>query len=218
MFKKIDQQNLFQLACSEVTGAKPPSSPSTLFIILINTERFTVFLANFCILSVALAQESSNMQEILPYHVKIMLIMVFGEALADWVKHAFINRFNNISATVYDDFCKVLRRDILHKYAFYESAVAAGGEKKGKVFSLESDDCTHTVTKRLGLAQLPLVCVSLRYLRLAYISVPSQTYLRSLTSSQCVFITALLYTLLVLVKVGLPPYLSTPTNANLLSL
>ena len=160
----------------------------------LDTERFTVFLANFCILSVALAQESSNMHEVLPYHVKVMSIMVVGEALADWIKHAFINRFNNISATVYDDFCKVLRRDVLYKYAYYESA--------SKSASLSGDsDCTHTITKRLGLAQLPLVCVSLRYLRLAYISVPSQTYLHSLSGAQYVLIIALLYTLLVLIKV-----------------
>ena len=67
------------------------------------------------------------------------------QAVADWIKHAFISKFNHINANVYDDFARVLRKDILNCH-------------KDKVIL----DQTYAITKRVGLAQ---VCNYTKYLR-----------------------------------------------------
>lgn len=59
------------------------------------------------------------------------------QAIADWIKHAFISKFNHINANVYDDFARVLRKDILNCH-------------KDKVIL----DQTYAITKRVGLAQV----------------------------------------------------------------
>ena len=61
----------------------------------------------------------------------------FLQAVADWIKHAFITKFNQINAGVYDDFARVLRKDILNCH-------------KDKVIL----DQTYAITKRVGLAQV----------------------------------------------------------------
>ena len=59
------------------------------------------------------------------------------QAVADWIKHAFISKFNHINANVYDDFARVLRKDILNCH-------------KDKMIQ----DQTYAITKRVGLAQV----------------------------------------------------------------
>ena len=44
---------------------------------------------------------------------KNQTIRYIGECLSDWIKHAFISKFNHIDASVYEDFSRVLRKDIL---------------------------------------------------------------------------------------------------------
>ena len=172
VFKKFDKQNLFQLSCADIT------------------ERFQLVLFLVCINTVALAQAGSTWLEVLPSHLmvsnphlfslststkpilssdsnptscfqpnnpnlnitynklnKVFIVLVCGEAIADWIKHAFISKFNFINANVYDDFAKVLRRDILNNH-------------KDKIIL----DQTYAITKRVGLAQIPLGCVFVRYL------------------------------------------------------
>ncbi len=133
VFKKFDTHNLFQLACSEIT------------------ERFNLFLSIFCITIVALSQDSFTINEAFPIHVKVMITMIICESIADWIKHAFINKFNNIKSSVYEDFSRVLRNDILCGYQDNQGVV----------------ENTHTLTKRIGLAQIPIVCNSLRHFKLA---------------------------------------------------
>ena len=71
-----------------------------------------------------------------PCHCHCHLCFLF-KAIADWIKHAFISKFNHISANVYDDFARVLRKDVLNCH-------------KDKVIL----DQTYAITKRVGLAQV----------------------------------------------------------------
>jgi Eukaryotic membrane protein family len=70
----------------------------------------------------------------LPYCI---IALLHCQAIADWIKHAFISKFNHISANVYDDFARVLRKDVLNCH-------------KDKVIL----DQTYAITKRVGLAQV----------------------------------------------------------------
>ena len=69
--------------------------------------------------------------------LRIAVMMLLGECCADWFKHAFINKFNLINASVYQDFAYVLRNDIL-------------SNQKDEVIL----DHTYSVTRRLGLSQV----------------------------------------------------------------
>lgn len=70
--------------------------------------------------------------------------------LADWTKHAFLAKFNVIDASIYADMLRVLRKDVLKAH-------------KDNVIL----DHTYTISRRVGLSQIPLACVSVRYLWLA---------------------------------------------------
>lgn len=73
------------------------------------------------------------------------LLVLGAEILVDWVKHAFITRFNDLPAEVYHDYTISLAYDLAQtkqKYAF--------------------SDHSDIVTRRMGFIPLPLGVVMLR--------------------------------------------------------
>jgi hypothetical protein len=69
VFKKFDKQQLFQLSCSDVT------------------ERFILFLFYSAVMMVACAQAGEGWMKVFPNSLFVIVLMVGGEAIADWVKH-----------------------------------------------------------------------------------------------------------------------------------
>ncbi|RMZ92399.1 hypothetical protein DV736_g375, partial [Chaetothyriales sp. CBS 134916] len=67
------------------------------------------------------------------------LIVMGSEMLVDWLKHAYINKFNNTRPTIYDRFMDVLAKD------YYTNAFG-----------------DQNLTKRLGLPVIPLSCILIR--------------------------------------------------------
>jgi len=126
VFKKFDRQNLFQLACSDVV------------------ERFKLTLFLLLVLLLNVCQDGSS--EMFREFVKVAAIVLFGEFLADWVKHSFITKFNRIKSTVYDDYALVLAGDL----------TGIGHENVNL-------DHHHAIVKRVGLAQIPLFVVMVRF-------------------------------------------------------
>lgn len=124
VFKKLDANNLFQLACADAA------------------ERFQILLFLSIILMISGVQGSGTATP------RIVGLMLTGEALADAIKHAFMNKFNGVNASVYRDFAFVLRSDLLNV-------------RRGDTVVL---DHTYGVARRLGLAQIPLAAVAVRYL------------------------------------------------------
>lgn len=112
------------------------------------TERFQTILFITIIIFATVIQADSPWHEVLPSFNPIVFLLIIGECSADWIKHCFITKFNSIEAVVYEDYSQTLRNDILR---CYEGAV----------------DHTSTVSKSIGLAQVPLACVFIRYLTLA---------------------------------------------------
>lgn len=68
-----------------------------------------------------------------------------AEILADWIKHSFITKFNFITSKVYPEYALLLAGDV----------TGIGHEGVNL-------DHSHAVVKRIGFAQIPLVCVMLR--------------------------------------------------------
>jgi len=67
------------------------------------------------------------------------LLVLGSEMLVDWLKHAYINKFNNTRPTIYGRFLDVLAKD------YYSNAFA-----------------DQNLTKRLGLPVIPLSCLFIR--------------------------------------------------------
>lgn len=112
-------------------------------------------------------------------YVKMCCIVWFAEMLSDWIKHSFITKFNFISSKVYGEYALLLAGDV----------TGIGHEGVNL-------DHSHAVVKRIGLAQVPLVCVLARYLTEAarYSSWSRETFLWVVPTVWCVLL-ALKYAL-----------------------
>lgn len=55
-----------------------------------------------------------------------VVVVLISETLVDWLKHAFITKFNHVRASVYDRFTDVLCKDVVQAG---ETGHRAGGRK-----------------------------------------------------------------------------------------
>jgi len=80
-----------------------------------------------------------------------VMTVLISEYLVDWLKHAFITKFNHIRPSVYERFTDVLCRDLASA-----SAVGRRGARKHSYV-----DQSPLVARRLGFAALPMavLCV-----------------------------------------------------------
>lgn len=155
VFKKFEKENLFQLTCAdiverfqltlmlsaiglrnliEVTGGSAGGADAAAAGPL--PTSFTVF-------------PSLSLLETIFAPVCIVLA---SECVVDWLKHAFITKFNHIRPAVYGRFMDVLCRDL----------VVAGPGAAGKARRHTFVDQSPVVSRRLGFAALPLACLLVR--------------------------------------------------------
>ncbi|CAN0390269.1 unnamed protein product, partial [Discosporangium mesarthrocarpum] len=126
VFKKFDKQNLFQLSCHDIV------------------ERFklALFLAMIALLNVC----QGGIEEVVGQFIPIVAMVFGGEVLADWIKHGFITKFNQLQPGLYQEYSTILARDVT-------SFLKADGSTL---------DHTHFVARRLAFAIIPLNCVMVR--------------------------------------------------------
>lgn len=127
VFKKFEEQNLFQISCSDIV------------------ERFKL-LTIICLILL-----QSSTQDV-AYGTAMVMV---AEMLIDWLKHAFITKFNQLQPVLYSKFITILCRDL------------TGWKSEDTIL-----DHTHHVSKRLGLMSLPLACVVLRMVSKALVDAP----------------------------------------------
>jgi hypothetical protein len=75
-------------------------------------------------------------------------MVMLSEALVDWLKHAFITKFNHIRPSVYERYKDVLCRDL-----------ASGSRLSARKHSYV--DQSPVVARRLGFASLPLAVLTI---------------------------------------------------------
>lgn len=157
VFKKIEKENLFQLTCADVVERF-----QLWLMLLIIALRNIVELGGLSITSGDLPGPStppSNtttgmplltfgilpnsftiLPSLFPAQVLVPFLVVLGsEMLVDWLKHAYISKFNANSPSVYGRFLDVLAKD------YYSNAFAE-----------------QNLMKRLGLPVIPLACLFIR--------------------------------------------------------
>ena len=89
------------------------------------------------ILLVGMAQAGYLWSEVLKSFASGISTMILCEAIADWIKHAFVTKFNSIDASVYQEYSRILRKDILKSH-----------KEKGVL------DPMFAITRRIGLSQV----------------------------------------------------------------
>lgn len=123
VFKKIEKENLFQLTCADVVER------FQLWLMLIIIASRNLMETNSVRLSaVSTGNPSPNLtiplrsSRILPFSFTIFpdwigqvlgpFLLVLGiEMLVDWLKHAYITKFNNVKPNIYGRFLDVLAKD-----------------------------------------------------------------------------------------------------------
>ncbi|GAA6018374.1 hypothetical protein JCM10207_000824 [Rhodosporidiobolus poonsookiae] len=163
VFKKFEKENLFQLTCAdiverfqlalmlfiialrnliELSSSATSTSPSSLFSFLPASFRS---LPSLSLSSLPSLPTLSLLQAIFSPAVVVLL----SECCVDWLKHAFITKFNHLRPAVYGRFVDVLCKDLV------------GGAASGEG---QPSDPPPSPARRLGFAALPLGCLVVRVL------------------------------------------------------
>ncbi|XP_035213401.1 transmembrane anterior posterior transformation protein 1 homolog [Stegodyphus dumicola] len=126
VFKKFEKNNLFQMSCSDVR------------------ERFHYLILLFIVIIQTMKEYNWSYDQfmvLLPYCIGVIL----AEMFVDWMKHAFITRFNEITFEVYRDYTVSLAYDL-------------ASCKLKNAFADHSD----LISRRMGFIPLPLGALVLR--------------------------------------------------------
>ncbi len=155
VFKKFEKENLFQLTCADIV------------------ERFQLslmlsFIAVRNLIELAGAQ-TDGASGPLPTSFTVLpsfnlletifapaCLVLASECLVDWLKHAFITKFNHIRPAVYGRFMDVLCRDLVIAAPTHNSS------GKNKTYKHTFVDQSPIVARRLGFAALPMACLLVR--------------------------------------------------------
>lgn len=148
VFKKFEKENLFQLTCADVVER------FQLWLMLIIIASRNIIETGGLSLGNGESVPSSSSpiggSSILPKSFTVLpdwtgqvmgpFFLVLGsEMLVDWIKHAYITKFNNTKPAIYGRFLDVLAKD------YYSNAFA-----------------DQNLTRRLGLPVIPLACLFIR--------------------------------------------------------
>lgn len=125
VFKKIEKDNLFQLTCADVVERF-----QLWLMLMIIALRNIVEVGGLSILSASGSNSADFMNDSIPIRSNSILpnsftilpswagevlspfLLVLGsEMLVDWVKHAYINKFNNVKPAIYQRYLDVLAKD-----------------------------------------------------------------------------------------------------------
>ena len=129
VFKKFDAASLFQLVCQDIT------------------ERFQLLLFIALISIVSLAQSGAGGASVADVAYGLLItavLMWFGESLADWIKHSFIIKNNDLDEDVYQGIEGDIRQDVLS--ARMEQNATTGG--------LLHVDRSYDLASTVGLSQV----------------------------------------------------------------
>lgn len=164
VFKKCERENLFQVACSDMV------------------ERFqvSVYLSIVLMQFIFVQKVDWTFRELQELGQSFAMILS-SELLVDWIKHAFIIKFNRISPCIYGTFVQILYADARRPAEALSprsregsggsntNGSSSGGRTRQSAPPM-ADDHTLTspgefstpVARRMGFVPLPLLCLVVR--------------------------------------------------------
>ncbi|TFY81760.1 hypothetical protein EWM64_g2256 [Hericium alpestre] len=147
VFKKFEKDNLFQITCADIVER------FTLGIMLffvafrnlieLSGSEFDFSEGVFLPKSFGLFRGGIGGSVLWTISYQPVMTVMISEALVDWLKHAFITKFNHIRPSVYERYIDVLCRDLA-------TTSRLGARKHSYV------DQAPLVARRLGFSSLPL--------------------------------------------------------------
>ncbi|VDD77420.1 unnamed protein product [Mesocestoides corti] len=123
VFRKMGKSNLFQIACADVR------------------ERFHYTVWLFIIVCRNMSASGWQYEDFLALLPDILLIFL-AEVAVDWIKHAFISKFNVIASDVYEEYTVSIAYDLL---------LCHQGKNTSDYFEL--------LARRMGLTPISLSCL-----------------------------------------------------------
>ncbi|KAI8985354.1 eukaryotic membrane protein family-domain-containing protein [Pilobolus umbonatus] len=127
VFKRFEKENLFQLTCSGPSSVMPST-----FVPLLKLP----------------ASTSLNTL------MTPVVMVIASELMVDWLKHAFITKFNQIRPSIYGRYIDVLCKDLV---------IGNPGRMTGKHHAFV--DQSPVVSRRIGFPVLPLACLYIRMMQ-----------------------------------------------------
>jgi hypothetical protein len=125
-FKRFETNNLFQISCHDIR------------------ERFHYAVLLSIVLLRNMAELDWNQDHFWTL-IPILCAVMSSELVVDWIKHAFILKFNNINSDVYKKYRRTLAKDVVTR----RKNMALG-------------DQLDAVSRRLGFIPMPLGCLVCR--------------------------------------------------------
>ncbi|KAK1920829.1 eukaryotic membrane protein family-domain-containing protein [Papiliotrema laurentii] len=149
VFKKFEKENLFQIMCADIVERFQLALMLTVIAI-----RNIIEMAGSDV--AYLPKSFIKGKSLVDSIFSPVLIVILSEMLVDWLKHAFIAKFNHVRASVYDRFTDVLAKDVL-----VAGSSPSGGQDVRRRHPILLDQ-SPLVARRLGFASIPLACLVLR--------------------------------------------------------
>ncbi|ORE06163.1 DUF747-domain-containing protein [Rhizopus microsporus var. microsporus] len=153
VFKRFEKENLFQLTCSDIVERFQQSA--FLFIItlrnvieLSESGPSSILPSTFVPLFKLPASTSLNTL------MTPVVMVITSELLVDWLKHAFITKFNQIRPSIYGKYIDILCKDLV---------IGSPGRMTGKHHAFV--DQSPVVSRRIGFPVLPLACLYIRMMQ-----------------------------------------------------
>ncbi|KAL8828836.1 MAG: hypothetical protein Q9191_002355, partial [Dirinaria sp. TL-2023a] len=142
VFKKFEKENLFQLTCADVVERFQLWLMLTIIAArnIIETGGLSLSSNDAPVRSSGILPKAFTLFP--PWTGQVMgpfLLVLGSEMLVDWIKHAYITKFNLTKPAIYGRFLDVLAKD------YYSNAFA-----------------DQNLTRRLGLPVIPLSCLFIR--------------------------------------------------------
>jgi hypothetical protein len=125
VFKKFEKDNIFQLTCADIVERF-----QLWLMLVIIAMRNMVEVGGMTVNSTGSAAADISNNNTMPMHTNFILpnsftilpnwagevlspfLLVMGsEMIVDWLKHAYINKFNNVKPALYQKFLDVLAKD-----------------------------------------------------------------------------------------------------------
>ncbi|KAI5452657.1 hypothetical protein NCC49_000406 [Naganishia albida] len=147
VFKKFEKENLLQIMCADIVER---FQLGLMLSVIAVRNMIEMSGSDLAFLPKSFVRGKSLLDTIL----SPVLIVILSEMAVDWLKHAFITKFNHIRASVYDRYLDVLCKDVILAGRTRQTA----STKSRNILT----DHTLLLGRRLGFASLPLSCLLLR--------------------------------------------------------
>ncbi|GMK54546.1 hypothetical protein CspeluHIS016_0111320 [Cutaneotrichosporon spelunceum] len=149
VFKKFEKENLFQIMCADIVER---FQLGLMLLVIAMRNMMEMAGSDLAFLPKSFTRGSSLLERIF----SPVLFVLASEMVVDWMKHAFIAKFNHVRASVYSRFTDVLAKDVLLAGTIGSSS----GKRKRKHPILL--DQSPLVARRLGIANIPLAVLIIR--------------------------------------------------------